>query len=273
MDKERQIQLQWLLDFIEEDLKSLSEVRKLKLVTDMALTLGFPFELGSVFSGVASGFFDTSLRSRIAKLDSYQDTVRRLFLKIFKKIEAVRRDRHKLEDREMLAAKSADLRSLGQRNARINMDLEINVEEITTFAIDEGGSENLCKRWAKGALDNSSLRLLVWASDEAEALEYLFLKLLDGLPLSALRQCPECGNWFVHVSERERVFCSSKCAAKKASRERYQRIKTESPELYEEERKKGAKRARKSYEGRTKSELGERVKIERRSPKQKRKED
>jgi hypothetical protein len=273
MDKEQLIQLQWLLDFINEDLNSLSEGRKLKLVTDMALTIGFPSELGSMLPGSGSGFLDTTLRSHIAKLPSYQDIVRYLFLKILEKIDALRHDASKLEERDMSVDESITLRSLAQRKAGIDMLLEINVKETTKFTLGAKGDEMLCKRWASGALERSSLRLHIWPSKEAEALEYLFLKLLDGLPLWGLRQCPECKKRFVHASERERVFCSSKCAAKKASSERYQKIKAESPQLYSEERKKGAERARKSYEGKKRSELGERVKIPHRARKVEMKED
>jgi len=45
-------------------------------------------------------------------------------------------------------------------------------------------------------------------------LTYQVLKLFDGIPKIAFKQCQQCSKWFLHSSPREKIYCSKKCAYK-----------------------------------------------------------
>jgi hypothetical protein len=90
-----------------------------------------------------------------------------------------------------------------------------------------------------------------------------FLNALDGVPLAALRKCPECGKWFFHGSRRIKEFCSNKCAARKVSRMYRQKVREEKHEEYEEEKDSGRERAHNSYAARVRK-VHPKAKVERR---------
>ncbi|MFC1880649.1 hypothetical protein ACFL2S_04000 [Thermodesulfobacteriota bacterium] len=90
------------------------------------------------------------------------------------------------------------------------------------------------------------LHTIIDAETDRETLLLSFYRTLDGVQIGALRSCLECGNYFLHITKMEKKFCTNKCAARKASRDRRERIKKDYKK-YEAEKKKGADRARKSY--------------------------
>ena len=84
------------------------------------------------------------------------------------------------------------------------------------------------------------------ATREGEIL-YDFIMALNGLPLAALSPCKECGKWFLQITDREKLYCSSQCRARRASRESYKKIKASDPGKYEELKDRAKARAGKSY--------------------------
>ena len=70
---------------------------------------------------------------------------------------------------------------------------------------------------------------------------------LDGLPRNALKKCPECGNFFAHLSKKEKDYCSPKCAYKFLSRKRRDELKRH-PQKYKAYLKKQRESMRKVYE-------------------------
>jgi hypothetical protein len=53
---------------------------------------------------------------------------------------------------------------------------------------------------------------------------------LNGIPLSAVKQCQECDNWIFELTARERRFCSARCSSKAAMREKREQLKKQSQE-------------------------------------------
>ena len=70
---------------------------------------------------------------------------------------------------------------------------------------------------------------------------------LDGLPRNAIKKCPECGNFFAHLSRKEKDYCSPKCAYKFLSRKRREELKKH-PKRYKAYLKKQRESMRKVYE-------------------------
>lgn len=84
---------------------------------------------------------------------------------------------------------------------------------------------------------------------------FQFMRCLHEVPISAFHKCPECGHWFINVTKREKIYCTSLCA----SRHIVRRKRKDSKNL----KREGAERARKSYKKRVKAEHPK-AKIERR---------
>lgn len=89
----------------------------------------------------------------------------------------------------------------------------------------------------------------VWesAGDEEETLIYHFIRSLHGAKLSQIKQCPECGQHFLHTTKREKTFCSNLCAARKGARDRRAKLKQETPQKYQEILEQNKERAHRSY--------------------------
>lgn len=89
----------------------------------------------------------------------------------------------------------------------------------------------------------------VWesAGDEEETLTYHFLRSLHGAKLSQIKLCPECGQYFLHTTKRDKIFCSNLCAARKGARDRRAKMKEDAPDKYQEILKQNKERAHKSY--------------------------
>ncbi|MBC8316514.1 MAG: hypothetical protein H8E41_01315 [Desulfobulbaceae bacterium] len=104
------------------------------------------------------------------------------------------------------------------------------------------------------------------------AVECRFFQAADGLSVDALRTCPECNHYFIHISKKQKTYCSNLCAAKAGSRQKRADLKSEKGEAYECELREGAKRARKSYV--KKAQGGNpRIKVKRRPTKHKTKKE
>jgi len=89
-----------------------------------------------------------------------------------------------------------------------------------------------------------------------------FNELLDGLPRTALRTCPECVRIYASLSKRKKEYCSSKCAYRFLSRKRRNELKKH-PRKYKRFLKKQRETMHKVYERKRKQEFGPNVKVRR----------
>lgn len=78
-------------------------------------------------------------------------------------------------------------------------------------------------------------------------LEFVIYESLNGVPLRALKKCPECERTFLHTTQIKKMYCSNRCAARAGVREKRQKIKQEGGGAYEKALRSGAMRAKKSY--------------------------
>lgn len=90
---------------------------------------------------------------------------------------------------------------------------------------------------------------------------YSFIDLIDGVPITAFKKCPECDKWFINLTKKEKIFCINLCAAKKRQREKRLELKKKidagDPEAKKEreiELQKARTRASNSYDKRVKRE-------------------
>lgn len=45
-------------------------------------------------------------------------------------------------------------------------------------------------------------------------IEYNLHLAVNGMPIKALRRCPECEHIYIHTSKKRRIYCTNKCAAR-----------------------------------------------------------
>ncbi len=101
--------------------------------------------------------------------------------------------------------------------------------------------------WPFGERNKYSIKISSRATSQEEQVLYEFITALGDIPLAALCTCAECGKWFLHTTNKKRLFCSSQCRARKGSRESYRNIKATNPKKYKDVKDKGKARADKSY--------------------------
>ena len=107
------------------------------------------------------------------------------------------------------------------------------------------GKGSFLIRGETGWRDHISILSSVKADKSENMLLLIFARCLHQVSWSIFRKCEECDHWFIHVTKRERKFCSNLCAARKANRDRRKREKD--TKAYEKELERNAQRARKSY--------------------------
>ena len=134
----------------------------------------------------------------------------------------------------------------------IHLDFEINVSVITQMEYDREGGD-LKVRWPKNWRDKGCFRVLKFPKGDPEDVLLLrFAELLEIIPITAFRRCRLCQKLFFHVSKRERFYCSNLCAAKAGNKAKRDAIKKGEPDRYNEELRKGRRRAEESYDKKVK---------------------
>ena len=83
-------------------------------------------------------------------------------------------------------------------------------------------------RGETGWRDQISILSSVKADKSENMLLLIFARCLHQVSWSVFRKCNECDHWFIHVTKREKKFCSNLCAARKANRDRRKRQKNKS---------------------------------------------
>ena len=54
----------------------------------------------------------------------------------------------------------------------------------------------------------------------AQRSKIVFCYALDGVPANSIKNCLECGKFFLHLSRKERFYCSPQCTSRRLSRKR-----------------------------------------------------
>jgi hypothetical protein len=130
-------------------------------------------------------------------------------------------------------------------------------------------NEETYYRIDKSNFQEANFHFSFLSKSEKKSFLIVFCQNLEGVPIKSLRRCTNCDNWFLHISKREKKFCTNKCAASYLGRLRREKLKLENSEVYQKELREGAKRARKSYEKKKKKEIRNNIKIARRPTKYK----
>lgn len=58
---------------------------------------------------------------------------------------------------------------------------------------------------------------------------FFFMRLLDGLPVSSIRKCIGCGHYFLHLTKREKEYCTPSCASRSIQEGKRKKLKNDHP--------------------------------------------
>jgi hypothetical protein len=95
----------------------------------------------------------------------------------------------------------------------------------TDMRAGEFGDISMEMKWSSDAKEQAIIRVTDIHEDPADTIISRFIEYLDRTPWKRIGKCPECGHWFIQLSNREKTYCTNKCTQKKVSRDSYLRKK------------------------------------------------
>jgi hypothetical protein len=246
-------QLQWYLDFLDTDLSNLSPVQLDELSKEL--------EIIAKRSDV-----DKARTGRFTHEDigRFQQRLREFFGRIAHRMEELKN----YQEEKGRPSAEADFHPQFEM-LDLDMKITVRVGSAIPHEVLLQDDEGATVRPKPNAIGEASFDLTFHSSGSEETILFHFIRSFEGVSIGALRQCMECGKWFVHESKRRKEYCTGKCASRKINREKREKMKTEDPKAWEEELIKGRERAAKSYQRKVKKKLPG-ARVERRPIKRKR---
>jgi len=231
--------LEWFLSFINKEVEYLRDRNLLKFVLEMTDALDIPVKPETL---VAKGSGDLGAQFYYAQTEFWkhmQEKLKEILVGLVQTIETIKKNKPDVFYSQLQLDKFSPFTKYSLPKIEIQFTLGVELQLIE----------------ASGGVKIDPLEIgRLYARAQGENLEhvitYYFVQSLQGLPVSSLKQCDECSGWFIQETKRNKIFCSSRCATKKANRERYQLIKELDAGRYEQELERGSKRAKRSYEAR-----------------------
>ncbi len=225
--------VEWFLSFLNMDLENQSSGNMLKLVTELdAILRGASYKDNAVpdaphLMRVFPKHYvrvKSLMANQFQKVKNLQEVLREFVEGIIKAYEKAK----KHADTMLSEDEFASLRALSR--LKVTLDAEARIEAPQWVAdVDSAPDEMQFEyMWKKEDLNEATFELVISSENSEAAIKYQFFESFKSLPLKALRKCPMCGNWFIHLSIRERKFCSNRCAARNYSRKKYRIAQTRS---------------------------------------------
>jgi hypothetical protein len=117
-----------------------------------------------------------------------------------------------------------------------------------TLEKDTSGKQIYLSRLVPDELANAAIQIKFIASTDEDTLLLYFIQALEGIPLKAFKQCPECNKWFLHLKDTVKTYCTNNCASSYIMRKNRSELKKNDPDKYKEEGAKSNERAKKHYD-------------------------
>jgi len=95
-----------------------------------------------------------------------------------------------------------------------------------------------------------------------------FSQFIDGLNAHSIMKCKGCGRYFLNITRKVKIYCTSTCASRSIARKRYEDLKKD-PKKYEAHLKRYRKLSKKRYKKMRREQYGPNVKIQKRRNKRK----
>ncbi len=242
--------LKWFFSFINEDLSQLTWSDRLRFHLDMAEAFRVTLERSDLEEApVNPEWTAMCLVAKTETLVNLQNKFRSILSDLKEKIDNVESAAASHQSDDILPEKYLEMTRLQAGPVTIQLTLSIEPSSPPEFTlIPQKSKRASLVHWDPLSFKTGHLDVKVSSKNLEPLMIYHFLQALRDLPIQSVRQCPQCEKWFVSKNVRGQVFCSGRCATRKANKDRYYRKKSESPAKYAEELEQGKARAKKSYE-------------------------
>ncbi len=240
--EDRKKWLQWVLDFIQTDLQSLSRKQPGKLIEELV------FFTSAEFPSRSPIYED---------FDYYED---HYFPPAEKRIEELK-VRFTLVDSDMVKIQE-NLRSMlqslqdnistGSQPEWKDYELCESLVILSTGSYFTGNEDKFQMRYRPK--DDNENDLAAWAKVH-------LAELLGGLPVHAITKCRGCNTYFLNLTEKKKIYCNSSCASRSIQKEKRKKLKEENPDGYRAYLTKQNKYSTALYRKKIKAKLGRKVKV------------
>ncbi len=255
MDVEKASFLKWFLEFVQADLDHMPRVDVAKLIVETNFALdgivgGWKFAASMLVMQSASRNREEALESFLPirgkeALTKIHKELRTFFSQMMENIEKV--DAY---DGEPLEAGTFDEKSLwiAEFDSQFSIGLRIQARLFGESELDESGTRvEFSQTFADpDEIQEAPFRLSIRAKNPADMLKFQFLSALVGFSRNTIKECENCGRFFLRFRKRERKYCSKTCSSKKKGRERWEDLKKDSA-TYKATLKEAADRAHAHY--------------------------
>lgn len=260
MDKLKIKWLGWFLDFINADLDTRPIGDQMKWATEISsLMRGFsPFpQPGFEPNQIRESFLEMFGPSALERnnLEDFQKSLSDFFEIIMKKIGDVIDSSTQGWQPEVKTDFFPALETF-----HTEMTIRVMTEGIPyeMKAQGEGLEREKFFKCEKDRLRKVPIKLVFETDTEETTLKFHFIRTLEGVPLGAIKKCPECNKWFLHLSMREKIFCSNPCASRYGIRKKRKEEKENNPEEYKKNLQAAAERSHQNYRKKIKAGKPER---------------
>ncbi|MGO9566875.1 MAG: hypothetical protein ACLP5H_04975 [Desulfomonilaceae bacterium] len=257
----KKAKIEGALRLINADLKSIGPKEVMELATTLRNTFGV---FNAQFLALAEYHGEPQklrwvYRELQGELHKLQTTLKNFFDNM---MATVSNHKNSEEERRLVEEEHYPSPPIGHCSVALDIDLRLEHEVDPSDLDDEYGFLiRLHDPWPLGPKERYRIKIRSKCQQSEMQSLYDFIMALEDVPISSFCQCEECKGWFLHVTNKKRLFCSSRCRARKGSRASYSKIKASNPKKYEDVKTKGKERAEKSYDRRTRRKSGVRVLI------------
>ena len=237
--------LQWVLDFVQEDLNSLSERKKEKLVDELVY---FTYDIFPAVFPVFENFDFYKEYYKTHHCPPPQDRtpeLRERFALAESGMKKIQKDL-----RSMLASLQE---AISTKSEEVWKDYPL-CESLALLSLGSYFTEGE-ERFQMRFKPKRDKHLGSWA-------KLRFAELLGGLPAHAITRCKGCGTYFLNLTERKgRIYCTPSCASRSCKKQWRKDQKEKDPVGYEAYLKKQNEYGMARYRKKVKEKYGRNVKV------------
>jgi len=238
--------LQWVLEFIQMELDSLSTLKKENLIDEVVyFTLGgFPamFPIVRFDDDYWKEHYCPPPEERTEPLKKRFALAEQRLKRIQGAMQSV------LED-------VGNYRSLQFEGPRKSFKLCKTFSELSLVRIPSV--------WADEDDDSGKFDIRIAPTREDDLVGWAklnFAGLLRDLPLHSITKCKGCGRYFLNLTERRKIFCTSSCASRSIARRKREELRKD-PQKYRAYLDKQKKYTMKRYREMRRNQLGPNVRV------------
>jgi hypothetical protein len=114
------------------------------------------------------------------------------------------------------------------------------------------------------SLDKNQGHFIIHSFPQSDTLEtgavLNFSKLIDGLEVHSIKNCKGCGRYFLNLTEREKIYCNSSCASRSIVKRKREELR-KNPRKYKIYLEKQRRYMKRRYREKRRMQLGQKVRV------------